>query len=62
MYRSENKESRKLYADLSEAHLSLSSLQGDLTETICRADPDILYKNLSERVKEGSGKNSNDPR
>ena len=52
------KKVEKLYADLSEAHLSFVEFTScDLTETICPEDPDILYiKNLSERSKKAQEK------
>lgn len=55
---SKTKKVEKLYADLSEAHLSfVDFLLCDLTETIRPADPDILYiKNLSERSKKAQEK------
>ena len=48
----------KLYADLSEAHLSFVEFtRCDLTETIRPVDPDILYiKNLGERSKKAQEK------
>ena len=55
---SKTKKVEKLYADLSEAHLSFVEFtRCDLTETICPSDPDILYiKNLSERSKKAQEK------
>ena len=55
---SKTKKVEKLYADLSEAHLSFVEFtRCDLTETICPADPDVLYiKNLSERSKKAQEK------
>ena len=48
----------KLYADLSEAHLSFVEFtRCDLTATIRPVDPDILYiKNLGERSKKAQEK------
>ena len=50
---SKTKKVEKLYADLSEAHLSfVDFLLCDLTETICPEDPDVLYvENMSARAK-----------
>ncbi|MCY7062386.1 pentapeptide repeat-containing protein [Streptococcus oralis] len=55
---SKTKKVEKLYADLSEAHLSFVGFtRCDLTETICPEDPDILYiNNLSERSKKAQKK------
>ena len=55
---SKTKKVEKLYADLSEAHLSFVEFtRCDLTETICPSDPDILYiKNLSEQSKKAQEK------
>ena len=55
---SKTKKVEKLYADLSEAHLSFVGFtRCDLTETIRPEDPDILYiNNLSERSKKAQEK------